>query len=231
MIINRAKLIINESEYDILRFNYKFQRDTDTKGRPVGVYYGGEISVLLESTANIRLFEQMIHKDMPMVDGSIEVFSGEDEVCIRRIEFKEAYIYSYGEHLKCASWLPMLTTVAISPMRLDFNNTIRLDRKWPRANYWQNYQPEEVKYVRGESTPNVRITDAYWINENGNKVRDLVTDQEVTLYIVLEYFTIGQMIDVTFEDSDNMGVYRADCSGTVNKDGLLIIENFKMKKQ
>lgn len=65
MILNRAILKVGNSEYDILRFNYKFQRDTDAKGRPYGNYYGGEISVQLESTDNIRLFQQMIRKDVP----------------------------------------------------------------------------------------------------------------------------------------------------------------------
>lgn len=149
MIINRAILKVKGSEYDILRFNYKFQRDVDTKGRPCSVYYGGEMFVQLESTDDMRLFQQMIDKDMPTVDGSIEVLSGDGEICVRRIEFKESYIYSHGEQIQCTSSLPMITTVSISPMRLDFNNdTLRLDRKWPRANGWQKYVKEKIKVAQ-----------------------------------------------------------------------------------
>jgi len=148
MVINRAILKVRDSEYDILRFNYKFQRDVDRRGRPCSVYYGGEMSVKLESTDDTTLFKQLIDEDMPTVDGSIEVLSGDDEVCVRKIEFKEAYIYSYGEQMQCTSSLPMTTTVSISPMRLDFNNnTLRLDRKWPRANGWQKYV-EESTYIK-----------------------------------------------------------------------------------
>lgn len=152
MIAGRAILKVNNSEYDILKFNHKFQRDIDAKGRPCSNYYGGEISVMLETTDNIQLLQQMIHKDMPTIDGSIEVLSGSDENCIKRIEFKEAYIYSYGEDMQSTGGLPMATTVMISPMRLDYNNNIlRLDRKWPRAKHgWQKYE-EEVKYVKSES--------------------------------------------------------------------------------
>lgn len=231
MIINRAILKVKGEEYDILRFNYKFQRDVDSKGRPRGVYYGGEMSVELESTENIQLFQQMIHKDMPTVDGSIDVLSSDGEVCVRRIAFKEAYIYSYGEEAQCVGSFPMTTNISISPMCLDFNNNIlRLDRKWPRGNGWQKYV-EEVKSVRRKSAPNIRITDAYWIDEKDNEVRELVTNNEVTLYVVLEEYDIGQTISLAFEDSDKMGLYKADCSGTINKDGLLVIENFKMKRQ
>lgn len=146
MIVRRAILKVNNSEYDILRFNHKFQRDIDAKGRPCSNYYGGEMSVMLESTDSIQLFQQMIRKDMPTVDGSIEVLSGSDEVCVKRIDFKEAYIYSYGEQMQSASPLPMTTTIMISPMRLDFNNLLRLDRLWPRAKHgWQKFVEEEGK--------------------------------------------------------------------------------------
>lgn len=230
MVPSKTILKVGKSEYDILRFNQKFQRDIDAKGRPCSVYYGGEIVVQIESTDNVRLFEQMIDEDMPTVDGSIEVSSGDDERCIRRIDFKEAYIYSYGEEMQVGSWLPMTTTIAISPMRLDYNNLLKIDRRWPDYNGWEKVK-EEVKYVKVKSAPNVRITDAYWIDDKNNEVRELVTDNEVTLYVVLEEYTIGQTICLKFEDSDDMGVYRADCSGEVNNDGLLVIEDFKMKKQ
>ena len=42
----------------------------------------------------------------------------------------------------------MTTTLSISPMRLDFNNTLRLDRCWPEAPHgWQKYEAKEVKYA------------------------------------------------------------------------------------
>lgn len=149
MIIRRAVLKVDELEYDILRFNYKFQRDVDAKGRPRSVYYGGNLCVQFESTDDTKLLQRMIHKNMPTIDGSIEVLSGCDELCIRRIEFKDAYIYSYGESLPCMGWQPMTTTVAISPMRLNFhNNRLPLDRRWPETTgHWTRCEKKEVKHV------------------------------------------------------------------------------------
>lgn len=70
--------------------------------------------------------------------------------------------------MQCTSCLPMTTTIAISPIRLDFNNKmIRLDRKWPRAlNGWQKYEEEEeeVKYAKNvshEEEKSMRIVEAY----------------------------------------------------------------------
>lgn len=230
---NKAILTINNSEYDILRMNQNYQRDTDAKGRPCSVYYGGEILVEVESTGNSELFRLMTHKEMPPVSGKIEVFSGDDEMCVRRIEFKEAYLYAYKEALQCASSLPMITSIAISPLRLDYNNNmLRLDRKWPRAPHgWQKYEPEEVKYAKVASTEekkNMKITDAYWIDKNNKKQRNLLTDYPVKLYIVLEEYTSGAEATFHFEDVDNEGWEAADYSGTIDKDGVVEIDNFQL---
>lgn len=150
MIITGGKLILDSAEYDILEFNYHFQRDTDAKGRPCGVYYGGEMLVRIESADDTRILQQMIHKDVPPSRGSIEIY-GMDDRCVRRIEFEKAYIYAVGEQLSNCSWLPMTTTICISPLRLDFNKVLRLDRRWPYANGWEHYKPEQHKGTTGQA--------------------------------------------------------------------------------
>lgn len=148
MVARRAILKIEGLEHEILRFNYKFQRDINSKGLPCCNFYGGELSFLLESTKETYLFEKMIHRETPALDGSIEFLSGDE--CVRLIEFEEAYICSYGEGMQRASWFPMATSVTLSPMRLDFNDKmLRIDRKWPRAMHgWQKYQTEEVIHTK-----------------------------------------------------------------------------------
>ena len=230
----KAILKVNNQKYSILRFSHRFQRDVDEKGRLCSHTYGGEIFVQIESTEDTELFRLIVSKEMLTANGSIEVFEGDDEVCVKRIEFEKAYIYQYTEEMQRAGPSNMTTNIAITPMRLDINNKpLRLDRRWPQAPFgWQEYEEEVVHYVKEKSTPNIRITDAYWIDEKGNKVRELVTNNAVTLYVAIEDCTIGQSVYLTFEDEDNMGIrVSAKCSGKVNKDGVLGIENFKMKKR
>ena len=231
MIFNRAILKVGNSEYDILRFNQKFQRDVDPKGRPCSVYYGGEIYVQFESTDNMQLFRKMIDEDLPTIDGSIEVFAGSDKVCVKRIEFKEAYVYSYGEDIQCIGWAPMTTTVAISPMRLDYNNNIlRLDRKWPRASCWQKYEEEKVKYMKKEgSIPNIRITDAYWIDGKKRKHFDLFVDHPVTLFVELEDCMTNETVNLKFENDEK--THSFEHSGKVRQNGIMEIENFQLKRK
>lgn len=233
MIITRAVLKVDNSEYDILRFNQTFQRDVDTKGRPCSNYYGGEIYVQFASTDDMRLFRKMIHEDVPTIDGAIEVFSGSDDVCVKRIVFKEAYVYSYGENIQCVGWTPMTTDVMISPMRLDYNNNIlRLDRKWPRASGWQKYEEEKVKYakvVSNETKESMKIIDVYWMDNKKKKHRVLYTNHPVKLYIVMEEYIKGETVDFHFEENIGGICYSANCSGIVSQNGVVEIEKFQLK--
>lgn len=87
---------------------------------------------------------------MRSVSGCIEVLAGADGEYVRRLTFEKAYIYAAGEEMVSCSHRPMITTVAISPMRLDINDTLRLDRRWPQAPQgWQHYEEkEEYRYTR-----------------------------------------------------------------------------------
>lgn len=153
MIITYATLTINNKQYDILNFSYKFQRDVDAKNRPWGFYYGGSILVQIESTDDISSFRQMIDKKTTPVAGFIEVFSG-DGTCMRRIDFEKAFVVSLGEEMYGKLSLPMITTIGISPMRMDFNNNaLRLDRRWPQSLHgWKKYEPKEEKWATASHT-------------------------------------------------------------------------------
>lgn len=93
---------------------------------------------------------------MPSSQGSIEIY-GVDDMCARRMEFEKAYIYAVDEQMNNGSGIPMITTVSISPLRLDFNNKIlRLDRRWPYARGWEKYKPDENK---GTTAPPEETTE------------------------------------------------------------------------
>lgn len=150
MITTGAKLKIGISEYDILHFSYRFKREIDGKGRPYSNYYGGEIEVQVETTDDSELWHYFFSKEMRPVSGCIEVLAGADGEYVRRLTFEKAYIYAAGEEMVSRSHRPMITTIAISPMRLDINDTLRLDRRWPQAPQgWQRYEEkEEYRYTR-----------------------------------------------------------------------------------
>lgn len=111
-----------------------------------------------------------------------------DEVCVRRIEFEEAYIYQYTEEMQRAGPSNMTTNIAISPMRLDINNkTLRLDRREKYAPFgWQEYEEEEVKYIvrtepQAMSTPLVTAVKGEKIALPHAKIEYQVTNYNINV--------------------------------------------------
>ncbi|MCD8176835.1 MAG: hypothetical protein LUE98_05175 [Tannerellaceae bacterium] len=117
---------------------------------------------------------------------------------------------------------------------MDINRDIKLDRRFPQTYgfWWEEYkEPEPVVVTEdtSESEEDIIIKDAYWMDEEGNEIRQLSADYPVTLYVELENFVEGKEIELTFQDEDEEGVKKVDCRGVVNADGFIIIENFKLE--
>lgn len=57
-------------EFDVLRWDVKFNRDVDPKGRPASDIYGGTINVEVESTPDTIVLDKMFKQYQP-VNGNI----------------------------------------------------------------------------------------------------------------------------------------------------------------
>jgi hypothetical protein len=148
-------LEINGYRRDILRYNYRFSRNTDLKGRPTTGVLGGSIYVEMESDGDSSILDMMLvdmNKPRPSFFFRAEpaVVSGrirhtKDEMMLRELVFDEAYISCYGETMNATGSSPMITHFLISPTRLDINRTIRLDRriKTTYGFWWEEYKEEE----------------------------------------------------------------------------------------
>jgi hypothetical protein len=230
--VSHVILTLFGQRYEVLRFRYSFHRATSSRGWPTTGMRGGEIIVDVESTSDVsaqaNIFEQGGYPRS--VPGSLEVWNRDETHCFRRIEWEEAYIYGVGEAMAKYSWEPMTMRLAISPLRLDFDHTVRIDRRWPQTYgfWWEKYQPKEVKselYVKPEER--YTIDDAYWIDETGNQVRELDVAFPVTLHVVLGKFTAGSIVNLTFKEED---AKKVEYSGTVNAKGIVVLENFKLNR-
>lgn len=71
------------------------------------------------------------------------------------------------------------------------------------------------------------IIDAYWLDEKGDKHREFIVEQPVTLYVQLRSYNAGETVNLCFEDSDDDGVYHADCTGCADADGVVMVNDFK----
>lgn len=239
-------LEINGYRRDILRYNYRFSRNIDLKGRPTTGVLDGSIYIEMESDGDSSILDMMLvdmNKPRPSFFFRAEpaVVSGrirhtKDEMKLRELVFDEAYISCYGETMNATGNSPMITHFLISPTRLDINRTIRLDRriKTTYGFWWEEYKEEEEKKIIKFIKPNKDVSviiDAFWIDELGKKCREFLIDQPVKLYIQLADYSTGDYLEFDFEDKTDEGVYHASVSGIVNKDGFVIVENFKLKRK
>ena len=152
-------LEINGYRRDILRYNYRFSRNIDLKGRPTTGVLDGSIYIEMESDGDSSILDMMLvdmNKPRPSfffraepasVSGRIR--HTKDEMMLRELVFDEAYISCYGETMNATGNSPMITHFLISPTRLDINRTIRLDRriKTTYGFWWEEYKEEEKKPI------------------------------------------------------------------------------------
>ena len=224
----KIQLTIGSDTFTALRFSYSFYRVVDFKGRPTTGLLGGDILIELESDSDTTLLELMIAKDP--ISGSLRIWNGETSV--RTLEWEEAWIYSVGETMEAYIGSPMILSLSITSLRMDIDRFIRIDRRWPQTYgfWWEPYVPEEKPVVAQHVEENVIVSDAYWIDPKGNEIRELNVGSAVTLYVILEQYTSGTTMNFTFEDGDKDGEWRrASYSGTVDSNGMVIIENFKLE--
>lgn len=145
---------------NILRYNYRFLRQVDYKGRPTTGLLGGDIDIEMESDGDYSILDMMLadmykprqcfflrNEPIP-VSGKIQHIK--DDMVFRELAFDEAYLYYYGENMKAEGSDPMTTRFFISPTRLDINRTVRLDRriKTTYGFWWEEYKEEEKTPVK-----------------------------------------------------------------------------------
>lgn len=186
-------LEINGYRRDILRYNYRFSRNTDLKGRPTTGVLGGSIYVEMESDGDNSILDMMLvdmNKPRPCFFFRAEpaVVSGrirhtKDEMMLRELVFDEAYISCYGETMNATGSSPMITHFLISPTRLDINRTIRLDRriKTTYGFWWEEYKEEEKTPTKvvSYSPPLLLVTSV--------KGKDTALPSEIIRYQVTGY--------------------------------------------
>lgn len=189
-------LEINGYRRDILRYNYRFSRNTDLKGRPTTGVLDGSIYIEMESDGDSSILDMMLvdmNKPRPSFFFRAEptVVSGrirhtKDEMMLRELVFDEAYISCYGETMNATGSSPMITHFLISPTRLDINRTIRLDRriKTTYGFWWEEYKEEEKKpiipvVVSEPSKPIVLVTS---VKGKATALPNAIVEYKVTGY-------------------------------------------------
>jgi len=230
MLIIRTLHVENES-FDVLRSFYCFHRRTDLKGRPETGLLGGEFIIILESDKNSYL-HRLLLRNTPF-SGSLEYRNGDGEIVCNYV-WEKAYIYSIEESMDILLNQPMTLTVSITPLRMDINRLVRLDRRTPQTYgfWWEEYKEEEVKQApveqeEDEEEKEKKITKLYWIDvETKEEIETIASNQKAYLCFETQGYKKGEPVKAKVKWSNNQKFANNSTeltfSGVVDENGKAI---------
>jgi hypothetical protein len=125
----RANLSFEGEDFDVIKCNYSVERDVDSKGRPSSNLYGAKISVTVESTSKISLFDKMASQFKPNT-GTISFKKDDEDATLKELKWENGYIVSIEEGIAIVGEHPMLITLTVSAQKFTFGDAI-LEQNWP----------------------------------------------------------------------------------------------------
>lgn len=147
----RAVLCINRREYRVLRYRQRFARRVSSNGMPASDLYGGTINVEFESERDSGIFALMTDENTPTIEGYLRISPSEEDTMVRELKFDEAYLVGYSEQQYDDWGAPVTMCVSISPIRLDFNRTVCIERR--NSSIWREYRAEKPLFKAPVHTP------------------------------------------------------------------------------
>lgn len=147
----RAVLCINKREYRVLRYRQRFARRVSSNGMPASDLYGGTIDVEFESERDSGVFALMTDENTPTIEGYLRISPSEEDTMVRELKFDEAYLVGYSEQQYDDWGAPVTMCVSISPIRLDFNRTVCIERR--NSSIWREYRAEKPLFKAPVHTP------------------------------------------------------------------------------
>lgn len=158
-----------------------------------------------------------------MQDGEIHFIYNEVEVA-DIFRFWDCYCVKIEEYMSVGN-APMMMVVYLSPGIIKRNNLEVREKVWKVSEVVSSV----IEHNSDVNEQIIYITDAYWIDEYGNKQRDLNINSSVTLYVQTKNFVVGKTVDLFFEDKENSLIKSKTYSGIIDEKGIITIEDFNVK--
>jgi flagellar biosynthesis GTPase FlhF len=124
-----SKLIIGDTEYNVLRTDYEISQSVDTQNKPNGKPRGGIISVTVESSNKNDLAEWMVSPTMKK-NGQLVFFRRDANSSMKTLSFSEGYCIGYQETFDANSPDPMSIRLRISAGEIKLNNSCTVTNPW-----------------------------------------------------------------------------------------------------
>ena len=211
-MIYQAILKIRGKEIPILYYNYRCHIQ----------HHDDLITLAFECSGDEAFFYDWLNEGM-MQDGEIHFIYNEVEVA-DIFRFWDCYCVKIEEYMSVGN-APMMMVVYLSPGIIKRNNLEVREKVWKVSEVVSSV----IEHNSDVNEQIIYITDAYWIDEYGNKQRDLNINSSVTLYVQTKNFVVGKTVDLFFEDKENSLIKSKTYSGIIDENGIITIEDFNVK--
>ncbi|MGY3793345.1 type VI secretion system tube protein TssD [uncultured Aquimarina sp.] len=124
-----AKLDLDGEEINILDCSFSFRQDTDYTGRPCAKPQGGQVSLLIESTASADFLDWTISPTITK-NCKITFFRRDNMSSLKNVEVKDAYCIEYTEHFNAESAKPLQIHLVLSAKEITIKGTT-FTNNWP----------------------------------------------------------------------------------------------------
>jgi len=126
----KAKLKLDDKEYEALDCEYSFHRNVDVKGRPISSVFGGSIRIVVESDDDTNIVAQLMSQFKP-VSGSVTFHKGGEPTTMKELSWENGYIMKFIEKFDITNRSPMKIHFDISAEKIIMGGE-KVDHKWPK---------------------------------------------------------------------------------------------------
>jgi hypothetical protein len=124
-----AKLELDGQEANVLYCSFRFTQVTDPTGRPSSIPQGGSVTLTVESSGKVDLFDWMISPTQTK-SGAVTFYRRDTMSKLKKLDFTDAHCVDYNEVYQHDGEFPMQITLIISPKQLTQNDSA-FKNNWP----------------------------------------------------------------------------------------------------
>lgn len=123
-----AKLELDNEVFNVLEFDVSFSQNTDNNGKPSNKVKGGQIRLVVESTAT-ELFSEWMVSHTTNKNGKIIFYRRDAMSTMKNVVFSKAYCISFHERFRSEGKVPMQTEILITSNEIKIGNTV-FENNW-----------------------------------------------------------------------------------------------------
>ncbi len=125
----RASLSFEGKEFDVIKCDYSIEREVDSKGRPSSNLYGGKVHIMVESTDDVTIIENMANQFKPHT-GTITFKKDDEDAKMKELTWENGYIIDFKEGIEIVGEVPMAIHFVVSAQTLKVGDAT-FTQNWP----------------------------------------------------------------------------------------------------